>query len=147
MTDRAVRDLRVPTMASAVLGLLTSAAAGEPVRLAWSNAGHPPAVLATGNGRARLLEREPDLLLGLDPRVPREEHTVDLPPGSTLLLYTDGLVERRGEPLETGLDRLAGMLAELAAQPVQVLVDERLSRLLPESGEDDVALLAVRVPG
>ena len=68
-------------------------------RLTWSNAGHLPPLLLPPDGRACLLEREPDLLLGVEPTTTRQDHTVLLPPGSTVLLYTDGLVERRGTSL------------------------------------------------
>jgi serine phosphatase RsbU (regulator of sigma subunit) len=64
-----------------------------------------------------------------------------------LLLYTDGLVERRGQSLDEGLARLSEVLAELTRQdlPLEVLCDQLLQAMLPERPEDDVALVAVRL--
>jgi anti-sigma regulatory factor (Ser/Thr protein kinase) len=65
--------------------------------------------------------------------------------GSTLLFYTDGLVERRDSPLDAGLARLRQALSALYDQPLESLCDELLARLLPGEADDDVALVAVRV--
>jgi serine phosphatase RsbU (regulator of sigma subunit) len=114
----------------------------------WSNAGHPPPVLLTPAGTATSLQAEAaELLLGVLPEAPRSESVVALEAGSTVLLHTDGLVERRGEALDDGLARLHRVLEELAAQDLDLgaLCDEVLARMLPERPEDDVALLAVRL--
>jgi hypothetical protein len=80
------------------------------------------------------------------PGTERSDHSVDLPVGATLLLYTDGLTERRGEDADEGIARLAALLGELGEAPLEQLCDLLLERLLPAEGaEDDVALLAVRV--
>ena len=68
-----------------------------------------------------------------------------LEPGSTLLLYTDGLVERRDQVFDDGVDLLAAALGDLQDLPVDGLCDELLARLLPDGAEDDVALVAVCV--
>jgi serine phosphatase RsbU (regulator of sigma subunit) len=91
-----------------------------------------------------VLERRPHLLLGLDPEAPRSDHELLLPAGATLLLYTDGLVESREQPLDEGLERLRVTAAGLAGSPVDDLCDTLLDRLAP-SPDDDVALLALRV--
>ena len=57
-------------------------------------------------------------LLGLDPATPRADHAVDLPPGATVVLYTDGLVERRTEELDVGLERLRAAGAEVLQEPI-----------------------------
>jgi serine phosphatase RsbU (regulator of sigma subunit) len=88
---------------------------------------------------------EADLLLGIDPHSPRMESRVTLDRGSTVLLYTDGLVERRGQSLDVGLGRLREALAELAHLPLSDLCDELLLRLLPPTRDDDVAMVAVRL--
>ena len=62
-----------------------------------------------------------------------------------VLLYTDGLIERRDQPLDVGLRRLRDALAELAGRDLDHLCDELLERLLPDRPEDDVALVAVRL--
>jgi anti-sigma regulatory factor (Ser/Thr protein kinase) len=72
---------------------------------------------------------------------------VALAPGSTLLLYTDGLIERREQSLDAGLDHLVRVVADLASADasLQHLCDRLLERLLPERPEDDVAVVAVRL--
>jgi serine phosphatase RsbU (regulator of sigma subunit) len=62
-----------------------------------------------------------------------------------VLLYTDGLVERRGQSLDVGLGRLQETLAELADLPLDQLCDALLDRLLPRTRDDDVAMVAVRL--
>jgi hypothetical protein len=137
--DRAVRGLDVGAIATAVL----VAVAADRRTACWSNAGHLPPVLLGADGAARLLETRPDLLLGLDPSLPRADHVVDLEPGSTLVLYTDGLVERRGVPLQESLDDLADAVAGCQ----DLTADELCTRLLEhagDTGDDDVALLVLR---
>jgi serine phosphatase RsbU (regulator of sigma subunit) len=113
-------------------------------RLTWSNAGHLPPLLLPPDGRACLLEREPDLLLGVEPTTTRQDHTVLLPRGSTVLLYTDGLVERRGTSLVDDLARLVDVAGRLGGEPVEDLCDGLLRLLAADAGEDDIALLALR---
>jgi serine phosphatase RsbU (regulator of sigma subunit) len=70
---------------------------------------------------------------------------VTLDRGTTVLLYTDGLVERRDADLDAGLQRLRTHLAELSELPLQQLCDELIARLVDGKPEDDVALVAVRL--
>jgi serine phosphatase RsbU (regulator of sigma subunit) len=149
--DEAMQTLQVDTTATAVIARLEQSP-GErqrgATRLRWSNAGHPPPVVVGPDGSCTTLSAgESDLLLGLDPATPRAEGEVTLERGSTLLLYTDGLVERRGQSLDEGLARLSEELAELTGQDLslEALCDQLLRRLLPERPEDDVALVAVRL--
>jgi serine phosphatase RsbU (regulator of sigma subunit) len=72
---------------------------------------------------------------------------VTLPPGSTLVLYTDGLIEASGHSLDEGLERLRRNAASLAHRPLEPFTDHLLERSRPPQNEDDVALLAVRIPG
>ena len=145
--DRAVSGLGVATMATAVLARVEQtpdqAAAGERT-LRWSNAGHPPPLLLHADGRVDVLSTPSDPLLGLGPDFRRVDHEHALPTGSTLLLYTDGLVERRGEHLGEAIDALARSLGDLAGMPLEELCDAVLERTLPGWHEDDVALLALR---
>lgn len=122
--------------------------------LQWSSAGHLPGVILHLTGETTELHHpEPDLLLGLDPTLPRTETALALTAGDTLLLYTDGLVERRDQPLDTGLAHLHHTLATLAtpadpttATTLDQLCDDLLTHLLPASPGDDVALIAARLP-
>ncbi len=143
-TEQAARGLSVTALATAVVARIERAPGGGRL-LRWSNAGHPAPALVRADGSVRLLEAAPDLMLGVDEQTRRADHRVDLADGDTLLLYTDGLVERRDETLDVGLGRLLSHLAELAAVPPDVLCDALLARLLRDGAEDDVALLAVRL--
>ena len=143
--DRAMAQLQVDTLITAAVASVHPATGpGTRARLDWSNAGHPPPVLLSADRTARVLERPADLLLGVAPDVERTEHHVDLSPGDTLLLYTDGLVERRGVPLDHGTAWLAQRLSELCGQPLEAMLDALLAEMSGQLG-DDVAVLAVRV--
>jgi serine phosphatase RsbU (regulator of sigma subunit) len=146
--DTALARLRVRTLATALLAQLrqdpAQVAAGT-CTVRWSNAGHPAPVLLSG-GTATVLDRRPDLLLGVDHRARRGDHELELAAGATFLLFTDGLVERRGEDLDTGTERLRAVAAELGHLPVEDLCDALLDRL-GGAVDDDVAVLVVRVAG
>jgi serine phosphatase RsbU (regulator of sigma subunit) len=144
--DGAIAQLSVDTVATALFGRIeqTGAQAVQGLRrLRWSNAGHPPPLLIEPDGTPRLLYSTPDLLLGARPDAERADHTLDLAPGATLLLYTDGLVERRGADLDRGFAWLLRAARRYAGLPLDGLCDA----LLDEVGgrtEDDIALLALR---
>jgi serine phosphatase RsbU (regulator of sigma subunit) len=144
--DHAAQALGVNTTATAVVAQVFDGQPGGGRRLRWSNAGHPPPVLIESDSTVRLLETPADLLLGLGTDALRTDHELDLPPGSTVLLFTDGLVEGRLQPLELGLRRLALTAAPLTGLPLPQMCDRLLEALRPLAGaEDDVALVAVRV--
>jgi anti-sigma regulatory factor (Ser/Thr protein kinase) len=108
----------------------------------WVNAGHPPPVLIEG-GNARFLEGEASVPLGVLPFPTYEEVAAPMEPGSAILLYTDGLVERPGEHLDEGMAQLAACVREVADEPGRLL-DHLLTSLVPPGGAaDDVALLAL----
>ncbi len=113
--------------------------------IAYSSAGHPPPVLTSDDSTASLLDQAGSLPLASLPVEHRPEATATLRPGSTLLLYTDGLVERRGRPLTDGLNTARHTLAhDRQLQPDQ-LADQLLAELMPSGGyEDDVAVLIYR---
>jgi anti-anti-sigma factor len=116
--------------------------------LRWTLAGHPPVLLVDGDG-ARFLGAGPGegtgAVLGVRGRAPYREGSTVLPPGSSVVLYTDGLVERRGELLDTGLRRLESAAAGLAGLGPSELVGALVDAVLDEAGPaDDVALLVVR---
>ncbi|MGI5471536.1 SpoIIE family protein phosphatase [Streptomyces sp. CA-132043] len=117
-------------------------------QLRWTNAGHPPPLLVHDDGRVRFLGQEAaDLVLGTELSPGRTDFRQVLPPRSTVVLYTDGLIEARGLPLSEGLDQLAGFAAALADRSLDDFCDQLISRALYAANEDDVALLALRVPG
>jgi hypothetical protein len=145
--DRVLDTLRAGTTATAVVARLEPAPDGRIV-LRWSNAGHPPPVVVHADGTTAVLEdSDPDLLLGVVADSPRHESVATLSPGATVLLYTDGLVERRDLPFDQGIADLLATLRDLAAlrPDLERLCDLLLSRLLPEHSEDDVALVALRL--
>jgi serine phosphatase RsbU (regulator of sigma subunit) len=115
-------------------------------RMRWANAGHlPPLVINPDGSLAELGAWRGELLLGVDPDARRNESVVTLHRGSTVLLYTDGLIERRDADLDAGMVRLRAALIELADRPLDELLDELLERLVDGTPEDDVALVAVRL--
>ena len=115
-------------------------------RMRWANAGHLPPLVVNPDGTvAELATWRGDLLLGVDADARRRESVVTLDAGATVLLYTDGLIERRDDDLDAGLVRLRDALIELADLPLEEMLDELLERLVHGRPEDDVALVAVRL--
>jgi serine phosphatase RsbU (regulator of sigma subunit)/anti-sigma regulatory factor (Ser/Thr protein kinase) len=112
---------------------------------AWiSSAGHPPPLVSEAGGGAHYLELPASVPLGASRHVIYDEQAVELQPGEALVLYTDGLVERAGEPLDAGLDRLSTTVQE-GEDDLEHLCDALIDELLPEgTGDDDAALLIVR---
>lgn len=147
--DRASFGLDLDTMATALVARLEQddpELALADTRVRWSTAGHPPPVLLGGDGTVTLLDGDhPDLLLGVEPRRPRHDRVAVIERGGTLLLYTDGLVERRDRDLDAGIAELCRVLGGLTELPLQQLCDRLLERMYLPDTEDDVALLAVRV--
>jgi anti-sigma regulatory factor (Ser/Thr protein kinase) len=112
-------------------------------------AGHPPPVLMRADGTAHWLHGVGGPPIGADSRSKYRTHEAVLQPGDTVLMYTDGLVERRGESLDVGLQRLLDATAAIN-QPtaLDAICDRITAALLPEAGaDDDVAVLAVRYVG
>ena len=142
--DRIATHLGTTGTATCVYAVLDQPTA-RPARLRFANAGHPPPLLVTADGAARYLDTPDHLLLGLGLDRDRSATYVDLPAGSTLLLYTDGLVEHRDRSLDDGLARLRQLAGTLATQPLERVCDALLERLAVHP-EDDVCLLALRLP-
>jgi PAS domain S-box-containing protein len=147
--DSAMAVLQIDTLATAAVARFEQTDDERRrgvTRMIWANAGHlPPLSLNPDGSVAVLADWKAGLLLGVDANVQRAESVVTLDSGSTVLLYTDGLIERRDADLDTGLDRLRTHLAELADLPLEQLCDELISRLVDGKPEDDVALVAVRL--
>jgi serine phosphatase RsbU (regulator of sigma subunit)/anti-sigma regulatory factor (Ser/Thr protein kinase) len=116
--------------------------------LTYSCAGHPPPVLVTADGEYQLLDQARSVPLGMLPDGwQRSQATIALPPGATLMLYTDGLVERRGQPLDKGIDAAAVTLAERARDHPDLAADHVMAVMTPAAGyDDDVAVLIYRHP-
>jgi anti-sigma regulatory factor (Ser/Thr protein kinase) len=118
--------------------------------LEYACAGHLYPLLVLPDGTTRYLTDGRRPSLAASSREPSDEPPgrADFPPGSLLLLYTDGLIERRGESLDDGFARLAEAGPSLATLPAGEICDEMLRRLRPAGGyTDDVAVVAVRCPG
>jgi PAS domain S-box-containing protein len=143
--DVAVQTLYLECTATCILGRVERPDPGH-FQLNYSVAGHPPPLLVAADGDARFLTEARSPLLGLVPEPDHTSATEPLPPGSTLLLYTDGLVERRGEDLAVGLERLRRHAATAVRLPLEAFCDRLLDDLLTTDGDDDVAMVAVRVP-
>jgi GAF domain-containing protein/anti-sigma regulatory factor (Ser/Thr protein kinase) len=109
------------------------------------SAGHLPPLVIDPLGGVTLLEGGRGLPLGVDPEIEYEEWQTTLEAGSTIVLYTDGLVERRDRPLDIGLDLLAAAAADAPPDP-NALVDTLVEALLGTGSlGDDVAVLAVKL--
>ncbi len=115
----------------------------EEERVRVVSAGHPPPLVIDPDGRAHYLPVSGDVALGATRAWRYGEHEAALPAGSTLVLYTDGVVERRGESLDVGLERLR-RIAERGLPDVEALCDAILEELLA-GPSDDVAVLAARL--
>ncbi|MGR7024516.1 SpoIIE family protein phosphatase [Geodermatophilus sp. URMC 62] len=142
--DRLVQGLQVAPLATmAYLHAVPPAEPGGPWRARLANAGHPPLLLRSPDGAVRPIDGVTGLLVGVDVDARRTALPVDLPAGSTVLGYTDGLVETPGSDLDQGI---AALVERLSATPVdaspRVLCDAAVSGTL--DGRDDVALIAVR---
>lgn len=150
--DTVMQSLQLQTTATAVVArfehVRSPGGDSAEVLLRWSHAGHPPALLVDPDGIVtRLADADAnDLLLGFDPAADRHEGAVALEPGATLVLYTDGLVERRDRDIEDGIEALERLLGQVAPTTADLdqLCDHLLGGMASEEQEDDVALLVVR---
>jgi serine phosphatase RsbU (regulator of sigma subunit) len=116
----------------------------------WAAAGHPPPVLRMPDGQVLPLDAKPGAMLGIPLRQDIGDHTVRMPPGSTLALYTDGLVERRAQGIDPGIERLSSALAGLRAQDLDEDLDGSADRILDpmlrdSERDDDVCLLLCHI--
>ncbi|MER6980049.1 SpoIIE family protein phosphatase [Streptomyces carpinensis] len=149
--DEAVTNTSDAPMATLVFARIEGPEGG-PWRLNWVNAGHPPPLLVTRDGDTRFLTDGHGPLIGMSATLHLglswPDAYEDLPPESTLLLYTDGLVESRGRPIDLGMATLRHQASVLARRLTEGTVDDFCDALLERirpSG-DDAALLALRVP-
>jgi serine phosphatase RsbU (regulator of sigma subunit) len=115
--------------------------------ITYSSAGHLPPALLHPDGTVTFLDRATDPPLGARPEhVPRPQADLPFTEGAILVLYTDGLVERRTEDIDTGLARLADSLTRHRKSNPEPLADALLADLLPSTGStDDTALVVIRL--
>jgi phosphoserine phosphatase RsbU/P len=108
------------------------------------SAGHYPPVIASPEQPAELADVPPGLLIGAVPGVRRQVATIEIGPGTLMCFYTDGLIERRGQPIEDGLERLC---QAVTPQPPGAACAEVMAALVgSEPAPDDIALLMFRRP-
>jgi serine phosphatase RsbU (regulator of sigma subunit) len=122
---------------------------GEPV-LTWAAAGHPPPVLREPDGRVRVLDTKPGAMLGIPLKQKIADHTVRVTPGSTLALYTDGLVERRAQGIDPGIERLVGAIGSFGTAELERDLAGSAERILEpmlsdSERDDDVCLLLCHI--
>ncbi len=139
--DRAVRGLGVQAAATAVLARVRRTA--NDITVTFSNAGHPPPLLLRPDGTVDVWWESPEPLLGLLPRARRTTHTRTAPAGSTLLLYTDGLIEDPARLIDEGIALITDVLRGNAALPTEDLATRLVNAAARRA--DDIALLLVRI--
>jgi PAS domain S-box-containing protein len=158
--NAAVRDLERPARALEVLGLYARSMEGalnttavnamvdpDSRLITYSNAGHPPLVLVHADGECELLNQIIDPPLGARPQhVPASQAGQSYISGDTLVLYTDGLIERRGEDIDTGLHRLISTLRHHSTDNPEDLADALMTHVgAGGDGRDDIALILIRL--
>jgi phosphoserine phosphatase RsbU/P len=143
--DRVLAGLHVGTLATALVARLEAPDAMGARTLRWSSAGHLPPLLLCPDGTVRVLTSPPERMLGTDEPSTRTDHQAVVAPGETVVLVTDGLVEVGRGGIDSGLDRLAGVLGELGRVPADELCDALLARIVADRADDDVAILAARL--
>jgi serine phosphatase RsbU (regulator of sigma subunit) len=141
--DRAMEGLAVDVFATVFVAQLREPAEDGTRTLRWSNAGHLPPVLVTAEGTARLRSSPPDVLLGLGAPA-RVDHTHAMEPGAAVVVYTDGLIERRGVSLVESLGWLVDTLDGQPGRTAEELCEHVVERL-DDVVEDDVAMLVLRI--
>ncbi|MCZ2821489.1 SpoIIE family protein phosphatase [Modestobacter sp. VKM Ac-2977] len=142
--DRLVQGLHVAPMATMIYGRVERPRTdGEPWRLLLANAGHPPLLLRHVDGTVEMLDGITGMLIGVDVTHRRQSRAVEIPPGATLVAYTDGLIERPGQDMDQGI---AALVQRLSDAPVD---DDPAALCLHAVGtdpdrRDDVAVIALR---
>ncbi|PVU84068.1 serine/threonine protein phosphatase [Cellulomonas sp. WB94] len=139
--DQLVAGMRIPRPAALVLMTLTRT--DDTWRLAYSRAGHLPGLLVR-DGRVTELDEAGGRLIGISVG-PRTTSEVPLAPGDVLVLYTDGLIERRDRALREGLAALREAAEGVTATDAAGIGEDLLARLADDP-EDDVAVVVVRIP-
>lgn len=137
--NRAAHLLEVADMATCVYAVLDPST----LTVRWSSAGHLPPLVSSAEGAGRLLDGEPDPPLGSTQDASYYDHETQLMPGEAFVLYSDGLVERRGAAIDEGL---ADLEAVRGPHPsAEIMCDRLLAALLTATHDDDVTLLLAQV--
>ena len=138
LTHNLLRGWRSPLLATAVVVDLELSTG----RIRWANAGHLPVFVAGTDGTVRALDKPNAPLMGVPFSFRIAEYEASLEPGETVLLYTDGLIERRSQSIDDGMDRLATVLRSVCGMEIDSAGDRILADLLgADDHDDDVCLL------
>ena len=143
--DRLVQGLGMADLATAIYARLEPRGDSGHMTVRWANAGHLPPILLLPNGKAQLLEGASSVLIGVGPSDgPRTEASMDLAPGSTIVLYTDGVIEDRRQGLDQCLANLVAIAETHRPGDGPDALCEKVLRLNPDP-EDDVAILVAQI--
>ncbi|MFD7797273.1 SpoIIE family protein phosphatase [Streptomyces sp. NPDC059759] len=115
--------------------------------MTWTNAGHPPPLVVLPDGTVQRLEQHNILIHPVLGTPPRTEHHQTLPPGSLLLLYTDGLIEQRRGSIDKAIEAVGDTLAARRHEALATLIADIADDVAGSDATDDIAMLALRVPG
>ena len=115
----------------------------ETRELVLANAGHLPPLLLVGH-ETEYLAQGVGIPIGVSDGTKYEPATIKVPPSATLLMYTDGLVERRTERIEAGLNRLAGTALQYRTLRLETQINKIVEEMTRPGSEDDAALLGIR---
>ena len=144
--DAAMAGLGVRSLTTVVAVRIEQNADDEAVgvrRVRWANAGHPAPLLLRADGAVEALDTPAETLLGVRPDTVRTDHETVLSPGEGLLLYTDGLIERRDRDLDQAGQWLLAETRNWTAAPLDALCDHLLATVAGHA-DDDIVLLALR---
>jgi phosphoserine phosphatase RsbU/P len=137
LTDRKLLHFELGEMAT----VLCATAAPPYDQFRISSAGHPPPIIAVPGQPTQPVPIRPDPPLGVDGDLRRSSMTIGFPEGSLLVLYTDGLIERRDQPLDVGLQRLCESIPNAHPQAVCTQIMGQMVGTRPP--QDDIALVAI----
>ncbi|MHB1535759.1 MAG: PP2C family protein-serine/threonine phosphatase [Acidimicrobiales bacterium] len=145
---RLVTTFSITPLVTVFYGIFEPPGAGGRRLLRFANAGHIPPLVRQPDGRATALIGGHSVVIGAPMSGARDQGEQYFDPGSTLLLFTDGLVETPGRPLTEALEHLRASLAGAPAQAsAEEVCEELLRSVVPSELRDDVALLAIRMVG
>lgn len=141
--DRVLTAERTARLVTAIVATFAPSDGGT--ELTWSNAGHLPPLLVVPGHPPRYLGAPPEPMLGLGRDWTRDQHSTLVPSGATVLLFTDGLIERRDESIDDSLAALARAVGGLGDLPLDTLLDRIIEISLARGHDDDTALFGIRV--